>query len=173
MTYIISELVVKTNFYDEFLNYSSMALNFNKYATEGNTFLKDYAKEMNLPKDLDKAGRIFTSIIHSLRDIIPTEESLQLVAQLPMFLKALYVNGWTIKKEKPKIKRMAEFLDLVRAHDGPAAINDFEYSDEVAERYVESTFIYLRKYVSKGEMEDIRSSLPKDLKNMIHSHLTF
>tara|TARA_R110000744_G_scaffold143190_2_gene255021 strand:- start:1077 stop:1529 length:453 start_codon:yes stop_codon:yes gene_type:complete len=150
-----------------------MALNFNKYATEGNAFLKDYAKEMNMPNDRNKAGRVFTSIMHALRDIIPTEESLQLISQLPMFLKAIYVNGWSIKKEKPKVKNMAEFLDLVRAHDWPAAINDFEYSDEVAEQYVDTTFIYLRKYISLGEMEDIRDSLPKDLKSMIYSNLMF
>ena len=150
-----------------------MALNFNQYATEGNTFLKDYAKQMDMPNDRDKAGRIFTAIMHALRDIIPPEESLQFIAQLPMFLKAVYVNGWNIKKKKPKIKRMAEFLDLVRSHDWPAEVNDFEYSDEVAERYVDTTFIYLRKYVSLGEMEDIRDSLPKDLKSMIYSNLMF
>lgn len=150
-----------------------MALNFNQYATEGNTFLKDYAKQMDMPDDRDKAGRIFTAIIHALRDIIPIEESMQFMAQLPMFLKAVYVNGWAIKKEKPKIKQMSEFLDLVRAHDWPAEVNDFEYSDEVAERYVNTTFIYLRKYVSLGEMEDIRDSLPKNLKSMIYLNLMF
>lgn len=150
-----------------------MALNFNQYATEGNTFLKDYTKEMDLGKDTKKAGRIFTAVMHALRDIIPTEESLQLIAQLPMFLKAVYVNGWSIKKKKPKIKTMAEFLELVRSHDWPAAANDFTDSDEVAERFVDTTFIYLRKYVSLGEMEDIRDSLPKDLKSMIYSNLMF
>jgi uncharacterized protein (DUF2267 family) len=68
---------------------------------------------------------------------------------------------------------MAEFIDLVRKHDGVAAINDFEYSDEVAERYVDTTFIYLRKYISLGEMEDIRDGLPKELKSMIYSNLMF
>jgi len=151
-----------------------MALNFNQYATEGNTFLKEYTKEMNLGKDRDKAGRILASILHSLRDIISTEESLQFIAQLPMFLKAVYVNGWTLRgKKKLKIKHMADFIDLVRKYDGPAAINDFEYSDEVAEQYIDTTFIYLRKYISLGEMEDIRDGLPKDLKSMIYSNIMF
>jgi len=70
-----------------------MALNFNQYATEGNTFLNDYAKQLSLGEDTEKAGRIFTSIMHALREIIPVEESLQFIAQLPMFLKAAYVNG--------------------------------------------------------------------------------
>lgn len=150
-----------------------MALNFNNYAKEGNTFMKEYAKEMNLSDNRDKAGRILTSILHALRDIITPAESLQFVAQLPMFLKAVYVNGWSLKKDKPKVKRMPEFIDLVRKHDGPAAVNDFEYSDEVAEQYIDTTFIYLRKYVSLGEMEDIRDGLPKDLKSMIYSNLMF
>ncbi|WP_297763422.1 DUF2267 domain-containing protein [uncultured Muriicola sp.] len=150
-----------------------MALNFNQYAAEGNTFIKEYAKQMNLGTDTDKAGRIFIAIMHALRDIIPPEESLQLIAQLPMFIKGVYIHGWKIRKKKPKIKHMAEFIDLVRQHDGPAAVNDFEYSDEVAERYIDTTFIYLRKYVSLGEMEDIRDGLPKDLKSMIYSNLMF
>jgi uncharacterized protein (DUF2267 family) len=150
-----------------------MALNFNQYATEGNTFIKQYAKEMNMADNRDKAGRILSSILHALRDIISPAESLQFIAQLPMFLKAIYVNGWRLRKDKPKIKKMAEFIDLVRKYDGAAAINDFEYSDEVAERYIDTTFIYLRKYVSLGEMEDIRDGLPKDLKSMIYSNIMF
>ena len=150
-----------------------MALNFNQYATEGNTFLKNYTKEMNLGKDRDKAGRILSSILHAIRDLISTEESLQLTAQLPMFLKAVYVNGWTIKKERPKVKQMSEFVDLVRKHDGISAINDFQFDDDVAEQFIDTTFILLRKYISLGEMEDIRDSLPKDLKSMIYSNIMF
>jgi uncharacterized protein (DUF2267 family) len=150
-----------------------MALNFNLYAKEGNTFLKEYTKEMNLGNDTNKAGRIFAAILHALRDIITPQESLQFMAQLPMFLKAVYVNGWTMKKEKPKVKRMAEFIELVRKHDGVAAINDFEYNDELAERYIDTTFIYLRRYISLGEMEDIRDGLPKDLKSMVYSNIMF
>lgn len=150
-----------------------MALNFNEYAKEGNRFLKDYAKEMNLGENTEKAGRIFSSIMYALRDIISPQESLQFLAQLPMFLKAVYVNGWNMKRPKSRVKKMADFIELVRKHDGVAAVNDFEYNDEVAERYIDTTFIYLRKYISLGEMEDIRDGLPKDLKSMIYGNLMF
>ncbi len=82
-----------------------MALNFNQYAKDGNTFLKEYAREMNLGEDTEKAGRIFSSIMHALRDIISPQESLQFIAQLPMFLKAVYVNGWSMKKKNQRSKR--------------------------------------------------------------------
>ncbi|GGK18055.1 hypothetical protein GCM10007962_10310 [Yeosuana aromativorans] len=148
-----------------------MALNFTQFATEGNTFLKKYAKEMNLANNTDKAGRILSSILHALRDVITTQESLQLISQFPMFLKAVYVNGWTIQKRQ-KIKTMTEFIDLVRKYDGVTSVHDFE-SDEVAENYIDTTFIILRKYISLGELEDLRTVLPKNLKSMIYQNIMF
>jgi len=148
-----------------------MALNFNKFATEANTFLKEYSKALNLSDDTEKSGRILSSILHGLRDVVSTQESLQLIAQFPMFLKAVYVNGWTLHK-KGKIKNMTEFIDVVRAYDGITSINDFE-SDDIAENYIDTTFILLRKYISLGEMEDLRSELPKELKSMIYQNIMF
>ena len=148
-----------------------MALNFNKFATEANTFLKEYTKGLNLGEDTDKAGRILSSILHGLRDVISTQESLQLIAQFPMFLKAVYVNGWTLHK-KEKIKNMKDFISVVRAYDGVTSNNDFE-SDDVVVNYIDTTFILLRKYISLGEMEDLRSELPKDLKSMVYQNVMF
>lgn len=148
-----------------------MALNFNQFAVEANGFLKDYTKELCLDNDTDKAGRILSSILHGLREIISTEESLQLIAQFPMFLKAVYVNGWSSHKKK-KVKNMTEFIDLVRKFDGATSIYDFK-SDQVAESYIHSTFIMLRRYISLGELEDIRTELPKDLKHMVYDNIMF
>ena len=142
-----------------------MALNFNHFASEANAFIKKYAKQLNLETNTDKARRILSSILHGLREIISTEESLQLLAQLPMFLKAVYVNGWSCHK-KTKIKNKAQFIDLVREFNGVTAWHDFE-TDKEAENYINNTFLLLRDYVSLGELKDIRTALPKDLKSMI------
>lgn len=149
-----------------------MASKFNQYAVEANTFMKVYAEEMNLTDNMDKAARVLSAVLHGLREIISVEESLQFVAQLPMFLKAVYVNGWTLKKKKTKVKHMEEFIDLVRSYDGVTSIYDFE-SNEIAEHYINTTFFMLRKYVSPGEMDDIRDELPKNLKSMIYSNLFY
>ena len=148
-----------------------MALNFNQYANEANAFLNEYAKKINVKDDTDKAGRILSSILHALREVIPTEESVQLLAQFPMFLKAIYVNGWSLHKKK-RIKNMEEFIDLVRQFDGNNSIYDFVTND-ITENYIVITFIMLRKYISLGELEDIRSVLPKDLKTMVYDNIMF
>lgn len=149
-----------------------MAFNFNQFAAEGNKFLEEYTQEMNLGDETKKGGRILAAILYALRDIISTEESLQFIAQLPIFLKAIYVHGWSIKK-RPRIKTMEDFMGLVRKYNEPASINDFGYEDDLLEQYISNTFIFLRKYVSLGEMEDIKSELPKKLKNMITSRIVF
>ncbi|WP_340065910.1 DUF2267 domain-containing protein [Ascidiimonas aurantiaca] len=149
-----------------------MALNFTKFAQEGNSFLKEYTHAHNLGDDTEKAGRILAAILHGLRDIISINESLQLIAQFPMFLKAVYVNGWSPVSKKPRVKSISQFIDLVREHNGVTSVNDFG-SDELASRYIDTTFIILRKYISLGELEDIRTELPKDLKSMVYHNLMF
>ena len=146
-----------------------MALNFNQYATEGNTFMKEYADELGLTKDLEKAGRILTVILHGLREMVSTEESLQFIAQLPMCLKAVYVNGWAIKTKKDKIKTVDDFIELLRTISGTTALADFK-SDGIAEDDIYSTFYMLRKYVSRGQMDDMQSQLPKKLKKLFDEH---
>ena len=146
-----------------------MALNFNQYAAEGNTFMKAYAKELSLFEDHDQAGRILSTILHGIRSLISTEESLQLIAQLPMFLKAVYVNGWTIKTKKEKVKNMEDFINYLRSISGNTSLIDF-YSDEIAEADVYSTFKMLRNYVSSGQMEDIIGQLPKQLKRLFYDY---
>lgn len=146
-----------------------MALNFNQYAAEGNTFMKAYAKELGLSKDHDKAGRILTTILHGIRSMISTEESLQLIAQLPMFLKAIYVNGWAIKTKKEKIKSMEDFIDHLRTISKKTSLVDFD-SNEIAEEDVFSTFNMLRNYVSSGQMDDVIGQLPKQLKRLFYDY---
>jgi uncharacterized protein (DUF2267 family) len=148
-----------------------MALNFNQFAVEANEFLKEYTNELLLDGDTEKAGRILSSILHGLREIISMEESLQLIAQFPMFLKAVYANAWSSHKKK-KVKNMTEFIDLVRKFDGATSMHDFK-SYELAEKYINATFILLRRYISLGELEDIRSELPKDLKFMVYHKIMF
>ncbi len=129
--------------------------------------MKEYADWMNMENDAARAGRILVAILHALRDVITPEESMQLIAQFPMFLKSVYINGWSLSKKKPKVKKMEDFLALIREHDWPAAPNDFEWSDELTERYLNTTLIFLRNYVSSGELEDIRDILPTELKSII------
>ncbi|MCM2301589.1 MAG: DUF2267 domain-containing protein [Flavobacteriaceae bacterium] len=149
-----------------------MAHDFTKFALEGNKFLKDYTAELNLGEDTDKAYRILTAILHAFRGMISFQESVQLISQFPMFLKAVYVNRWDTKQNKTKPKNTEQFIALVREKCGNTAAIDFP-DDDISEMYFSVTFISLRKYISFGELEDLKSNLPKDLKWMVGGTLLF
>lgn len=142
-----------------------MGLNFEKFANVGNQFVKQLSVELGHHGDTDRTGRVLKSVLHALRNQLTIEESMQVLAQLPMFLKAIYADGWTEKKKK-KIKHLNEFLDSVWEEDGALADKDFKDKAET-ERACVIVFLVLRKYISEGEMDDIAAILPEELKSLI------
>lgn len=149
-----------------------MSHDFDKFAAEGNKFLKEFTADLNLGTDTDKAYRILTAILQAFREMISFQESIQLIAQFPMILKAIYVNRWDTKTNKTKPKNTEQFIALVKEKCGNTAEIDFP-NDEISEMYLSVTFIALRKYISFGELEDLKSNLPKDLKWIVGGTLMF
>jgi len=150
-----------------------MTLNFKKFAAEGDKFLKYFSKELSYPEDRNRTARVLRSLLHTLRDMITPEENVELLPQLPMFMKAVYVEGWTLKSAQPaRIRTMDQFIKAVRMKAGRTANTDFESDDQV-ETAMSVLFMTLRRYVSLGEMEDIKAVLPKQLKPMLDQVLMF
>lgn len=147
-----------------------MSLNFIKIAEKGTEFIKDLSKELGYPEDTKRAGRVLKSILHALRNQLTVEESVQLLAQLPLFLKGVYVENWTMHKAGKNPKNFEEFYHEIRKIDKQANLHDFKTDDDI-DNAISVVFMSLRKYVSLGELEDIKAILPKDLKLMLNSVL--
>lgn len=141
-----------------------MPLDFEKYAAKGNEFVKLVAEDLKMPRD--KAGRIIRAVLHALRNRISHEESFQLMAQLPLALKAVYVDGWNFSKERPRINHLDEYLDEVRLEDGGLAGYDFG-NNSTAKNAVAAVFKALTYYVSEGEMNDVMNHVPQELKEFL------
>ena len=98
-----------------------MSIDFEKYAIKGNEFVSLITNALSVPKE--RAGRIIRAVFHSIRNRLTHEESFQLLAQLPMSLKGVYVDGWKFNKDlkrmvKHQIKKMNETQNIhsVSAH---------------------------------------------------------
>ncbi|HXH19123.1 MAG TPA: DUF2267 domain-containing protein [Chitinophagales bacterium] len=143
-----------------------MTLDFNKFAAEGNEFLNTLAHELGYPQDRNRAARVLRAVLHTLRDILTPEENVQLLAQLPMFLKGVYVEEWKLKKEK-NVRTMEQFIQRVKKYDRFGAGHDFETNEDV-ESAAKTLFIVLHRYISLGELEDIKAVLPKELKSLVN-----
>lgn len=143
-----------------------MALNFKKYVEDGEQFLKEIARETNTPDDVAKAGRILRAVLHAFRNRLTPNESLQLIAQLPMLIKAIYVDGWRISGEAKNLRTLGDFIEAVREEGGRATINDF-VTDREVENAIRAVFKVLKTHVSAGEIRDIAATLPEELRPLM------
>lgn len=143
-----------------------MTLNFNKYATDGTRFLKELAVELGDSENTDRAGRVLRSVLHAIRNRLTNEESVQMLAQLPMFLKAVYVEKWTLKRAPLRINNLGDFYNEIRELNNHSSNHDFITDDEM-KHALSAVLSALKKYVSPGELEDIQSVLPKALKPLL------
>ena len=99
------------------------------------------------------------AVLHALRDRLSTPEIAQLGAQLPIFIRGIYYEGWNPAKTPIKSRGKELFFRQVRAefkHTRNPDINPEEVSSAI--------FRVLAKHVSKGELDQVRALLPRELR---------
>jgi uncharacterized protein (DUF2267 family) len=146
-----------------------MSLDFEKYAAKGNAIVNMVAEDLKAPKD--KAGRILRAVLHAMRNRLNIDESLQVVAQLPMALKGVYIDQWDPWHSFHRIHHIDEFINEVRKYDKTAAGYDFG-NDESVKLAVKAVFRTLNYYLSAGEFRDVIAVLPKELKAFIQNSMS-
>lgn len=147
-----------------------MPLNFEKYAMKGNEFLNRLAKKLGDENDRDKAARVLRSVLRTLRNHLATEESIQLLAQLPMAIKSVYVEGWKINDVHPRVKTIEDFAVEVMKEEGQAAWRDFSNIEEVIHA-IHAVVETIVSYVSPEEIEEAFSTLPKNLRKILTARI--
>ena len=135
---------------------------FEKYLQQADSFVYEVARVTGEPTNISRAIRIIVALFRSLRERISPEESMQLVAQLPMILKAVYVDGWKLSKKSESGDMLFNFLDDVRKKCGPSGDTDLG-NDTKAAMIIQNVLGVLRNYVSEGEFQDIRAQLPAEV----------
>jgi uncharacterized protein (DUF2267 family) len=140
-----------------------MPLNFEKHAAKGNEFLNKLAQRLNDEENRARAGRVLRCVLRALRNLLTLEESFQFLSQLPMALKAVYVDGWKPNKYHQRIKTVQEFSEEVMKEDGFSTWKDFSGVSD-AQDAIEAVMKTLADYVSAGELHDIIAILPEEMK---------
>ncbi|MBT8456074.1 MAG: DUF2267 domain-containing protein [Rhodobacteraceae bacterium] len=103
------------------------------------------------------ALRLLRVVLHEIRDRLSEDELAQFSAQLPLLIRGMLFEGW-VPKRTPKRERSAEvFVEDVSRQVGEAS--EFRGAEDI--HYV---FDVLNNRISRGEVEDIRASLPEGLR---------
>ena len=144
----------------------SMSMNFEIYASKGNELVNHLASDLGVPRD--QAARILRAVLHALRNRITLDENFDLLSQLPMVLKAVYVDGWKPAKTVNQSSHLKDFLEEIRYADAQLAAYDFG-NDAKAKSMVLGVFRVLAQFVSAGELNVVVAGLPLEIKNFIKS----
>ena len=124
-----------------------------------NTWLRELAEELDWEDNRHRVYLALRSTLHALRDCITPEEAVQLGAQLPMLIRGVYYDGWSLSETPRRIRDKNEFL--ARVHQ------DFNNNPQInPEQAVRAVFSLLSRKVSEGEIADIRGIMPKSLQDL-------
>ncbi|GGR75367.1 hypothetical protein GCM10010169_19280 [Micromonospora fulviviridis] len=125
-----------------------------------NVMLKEIESAYGWPKECrNQSYAAMRTVLHLLRDRMPVGQSVEFAQQLPVLLRGVYFDGWQPENVPIKLNR-EDFLYEAR--------QGFPYDVEGGtERVVQVVLDTLRKHVTQGEWEDVKSSMPKDLGRMI------
>lgn len=118
-------------------------------------WIREVMSELNIA-DERKALRALRAGLHTIRDRLPAAEVVDLGAQLPLLLRGLYYEGWSPSDRPEHVRRDDELLRIVRDH----LDNDPSLDAEDVLRAVIHTLAW---HISRGELDDIASTLPRPL----------
>lgn len=124
--------------------------------------MNDLADRLGNPEDTATAGRVATAVFGGIRDRIPVAESFHFISQLPLILKGVYVDGWNISRERSESRTMADFIDDIRGQSPRTQSRDFGNDQEAQDR-IRQVFRSLQEYISPGQMEHLKNSLPRSI----------
>ena len=125
-----------------------------------NEWLNDIMEEEGWT-DKNKAYLALRSTLHALRDRLVVNEAIDLGAQLPLLIRGIYYEGYTTSGKPDRSQKKGDFFSLIR--------RDLERTPHIdAEEAARGVFSVLRKKVSKGEINDIQSMLPKEVQELWH-----
>jgi uncharacterized protein (DUF2267 family) len=131
----------------------------NRSVQKAHVWINDMAGELGT-EDEDRAYSVMRAYLHALRDRLTVEESAQLAAQFPELIRGIYYEGWDPTSTPVRYRKLPEFIERM-ADETP--FND----TKDATKAMTAAASVLRRHVTEGEIDDIRSTLPKDLQRVV------
>lgn len=133
---------------------------FDSTVQQTNEWLKEIANELHTD-NTRHAYLALRGTLHALRDNLVVEEATDLAAQLPMLVRGIYYEGWNPSKTPVRDRDRDAFLERVGSaleRSQPAGI----YPEPAAR----AVFKVLSDHVSEGEINQVRSALHKDIREL-------
>src|SRR5688572_30531694 len=105
----------------------AFAIKVEEYVYKGREFVLRVAEALQRPEDLVSAGSATVGTFRQLRNILSADESLHLIAQLPVYIKAIYVDDWItgeVAKGNPSEDHFQAVVSVLKKYVNAGEVND-------------------------------------------------
>ena len=132
---------------------------FDKTLHATHSWLNEFAVELGW-EDKHRVFQVLRATLHALRDRLTVDQASKLASQFPVLLAGFYYEDWrpatTPHKERTKEAFLAHVQNQCHGID-----LDIDY-----EQTARAIFKVIAHKVSPGEVEDVKTMLPKPLKEL-------
>jgi len=119
-----------------------------------NVWLRDILSQLKW-QSKESAYQALRGTLHAIRDRLPVEEAVDLASQLPLMIKGVYYDGWTLRDKPEKFKK-EEFARRVHAQ--------FEFDDNVnPAEVIRAVLRVMYRHMGEGELRDVKFNMPKEI----------
>jgi uncharacterized protein (DUF2267 family) len=124
-------------------------------------WINDLAEELGT-EDNHEAYRVLRAFLHALRDHLTVDETAALAAQLPIFVRGVFYEGWDPSRTPEHARDLHSFLTRIASEARLAGETQASFAATAASRV-------LRRHVSAGEGDSMLHALPQHLRELLGS----
>jgi uncharacterized protein (DUF2267 family) len=104
--------------------------------------------------------RVLRAFLHALRDRLSVDEAAQLAAQLPIFIRGVFYDGWDPSRTPEHTRDLDSFLERIATEAVLAGETEASFATAAA-----STV--LRRHISAGETASVLHQLPEHVRELL------
>ena len=142
-------------------------LDFDKFQNEANAFINKLSTDLGHPDEQRRVFTILKAVMHVIRDRMTISESFDVMAQLPFFLKAVYVDQWKYSEKPPRqYDTIEEMKQAVKDEQAKRGETEFEW-ERSTEEIITTVFNRMKEFLTDGQVKHIHDQMPGEVKELI------
>jgi uncharacterized protein (DUF2267 family) len=128
---------------------------------KAHVWINDLAEELGTG-DVREAYRGLRAFLHALRDRLSVDKAAQLAAQLPIFVRGVFYEGWDPSSTPTRSRNVDSFLARIAGEARLAGETEASFAAAAASRV-------LRRHISEGEGRSAVRALPQTLHALLNT----
>ncbi|MGP0034624.1 MAG: DUF2267 domain-containing protein [Solirubrobacteraceae bacterium] len=126
---------------------------------KAHVWINDTAEALGT-EDSHHAYRVLRAFLHAVRDHLSVDEAAQLSAQLPIFVRGVFFEGWDPGRTSEHTRDLDSFLAKIAGEAGLAGETEASFAAAAGGRV-------LRQHVSTGEGASVLRALPQHIRELL------